>query len=209
MNTLAEYLTKSLIKNNIVGEEQREEYIYGFQLLLGKTLNYTTLLLVSLYFKVLVPGIVFMMVFLPLRGRTGGYHAKTSMWCYAATVVSYLVMIQVVAPVIQRRGYLYILIVVISVIVVFIFAPVNHPNLQLDRQEIQTCRQSSRWLVILITGCIWIAYAMQVKPICTTYAVMGLGMDAVLILMAKMTKQEVKESEEVRKNGVNSAGEGC
>ena len=82
MTSFANYLTKCLIANDIVEKEQEEEYIYGFQKLLGKILNYTTLVLLSLYNEVLVPGIIFMIVFFSLRERTGGYHAKTPLRCY-------------------------------------------------------------------------------------------------------------------------------
>lgn len=195
MTSFANYLTKCLIANDIVEKEQEEEYIYGFQKLLGKILNYTTLVLLSLYNEVLVPGIIFMIVFFSLRERTGGYHAKTPLRCYLGTVGSYFLMIRIAAPAIMGKDFIYIIIVVISILVIFIFAPVNHPNLLLDEQEIEVCRRSSRWLVILVAGGIWIACVLQAKEICVAYAVVGLGLDAVMILMAKIAGQEVKEHE--------------
>ena len=193
MNTLSNYLTRCLISNNIVEKEQEEEYVYGFQIIFGKLLSYTTLILLSLYYEVLIPGLIFMGVFFSLRGRTGGYHARTSLRCYFATVVTYLVVVQVGAPVLEGREYVSIIISMVSVIIVFVFAPINHPNLMLDGQEIQVCRQSSRWLVSMVAGCIWIAYALPIRRICIVYAVMGLGLDALSILIAKITGQEVKE----------------
>lgn len=193
MYALAEYLTRCLISNSIVGKEQEEEYVYGFQILLGKLLSYITLILLSLYYGVLVPGLIFMGVFFSLRGRTGGYHAKTSLRCYLVTVVSYLLVVQIGASALVEREYISIIISIVSVITVFVFAPVNHPNLMLDGQEIQVCRQSSRWLVSMVTGCIWIAYALPIRRICIAYAVMGLGLDALTIFMAKIAGQEVKE----------------
>lgn len=195
MNTLANYLTRCLIANDIVEKEQEEEYVYGFQKLLGKILNYTTLLLLSIHNKVLVPGMILMFVFFSLRERTGGYHAKTPLRCYLGTVVSYFLMIRILIPAIMGKHFTYTTIVVISILVVFIFAPVNHPNLLLDRQEIEVCRQSSRWLVLMVAGGIWIACVLQAKEICVAYAVVGLGLDAVLILMAKIAGQEVKDYE--------------
>lgn len=195
MNTLANYLTRCLIANDIVEKEQEEEYVYGFQKLLGKVLNYTTLLLLSIHNKVLVPGMILMFVFFSLRERTGGYHAKTPLRCYLGTVASYFLLIRILIPAIMGKHFTYATIVVISILVVFIFAPVNHPNLLLDRQEIEVCRQSSRWLVLMVAGGIWIACVLQAKEICVAYAVVGLGLDAVLILMAKIAGQEVKDYE--------------
>ena len=193
MNTLSNYLTRCLISNNIVEKEEEEEYVYGFQIIFGKLLSYTTLIFLSLYYEVLIPGLIFMGVFFSMRGRTGGYHARTSLRCYFATVVTYLVVVQVGAPVLVGREHVSIIISMVSVVIVFVFAPINHPNLMLDGQEIQVCRQSSRWLVSMVAGCIWIAYALPIRRICIVYAVMGLGLDALSILIAKITGQEVKE----------------
>lgn len=198
MNSLAVYLTRFLIENSIVEEEMEEEYIYGFQRLVGKVINYTTLVGLALYSKALIPGIIFMVVFFSLRGRTGGYHAKTSVQCYLGTVIIYLVMSQVVVPTILGKVYVYIVVTVISGVTILLFAPVNHPKLLLDVQEVKMCKKSSRWLFLLISGCIWTAYALHAKQICLAYAVMGLGLDAALILIAKMVGQEVKEAEKSR-----------
>ena len=115
MNTLSNYLTRCLISNNIVEKEQEEEYVYGFQIIFGKLLSYTTLILLSLYYEVLIPGLIFMGVFFSLRGRTGGYHARTSLRCYFATVVTYLVVVQVGAPVLEGREYVSIIISMVFV----------------------------------------------------------------------------------------------
>ena len=110
MYALAEYLTRCLISNSIVGKEQEEEYVYGFQILIGKLLSYITLILLSLYYGVLVPGLIFMGVFFSLRGRTGGYHAKTSLRCYLVTVASYLLVVQIGASALVEREYISIII---------------------------------------------------------------------------------------------------
>ena len=165
MHRLASYLTSCLIVNNIVGQEQKEEYVYGFEKLLGKLLNYTTLVMISLYFDVFIPGIIFMIVFFSLRERTGGYHMKTPFRCYLATAGSYFLMIQIGAPMIIGKVSIYLIIIVISILVIFLFAPVNHPNLQLDEQEIEVCGQAARWLVVLAAGCIWIGYTLQVEGV--------------------------------------------
>lgn len=195
MERLAEYLTRQLINSRIIEEEQEEEYIYGFERLLGKILNYTTLIIIAIYYDVLIPTVIFMVVFFSLRERTGGYHMKTPLRCYLGTVGSFLLIIGVAVPVIVGEVLVYHVIMITSMIVIFLFAPVNHPNLLLDEQEMERCQRSSRWLIILIAGCIGIGYVLQIKEIWITYAVMGAGLDAVLILVAKIMGQEVKKDE--------------
>lgn len=206
MESLANYLTRCLMKNSIVEQEREEEYVYGFQLLIGKAINYTTLLILALIHSALIPGIIFMIVFFSMRGRTGGYHAKTPIRCYLGTIICYLLISQVVAPIIQGKMYAYIIIIIFSGITILIFTPINHPNLMLDSREIAICRKSSKHLYILLTGGIWIANMLHINQVYITYAIIGLGLDAILINIAKITGQEVKENE---KNGINSIRENC
>lgn len=195
MNCLADYLTRQLINSKIIEEEQKEEYLYGFEKILGKVLNYTTMIIISIYYDVLVSGIIFMVVFFSLRERTGGYHMKTAFRCYLGTVGSFLLVIRVAVPVIIGKILVYSGIMITSIIVIFLFAPINHPNLMLSELEKEMCQRASRWLIILVAGCIGIGYVLQIKEIWITYAVMGAGLDAVMLLVAKIIGQEVKKDE--------------
>lgn len=47
MHYMAVNLTDFLIKNKIVNSEIKEEYIYGFEVLFGKIVNYGTLILLA------------------------------------------------------------------------------------------------------------------------------------------------------------------
>ena len=72
VNLLAERITEYFIRNGITTEEMREENIYGLEVLMGKIVNYTTLIVLSFWKHNTIPMICFMIVFFSLRGRTGG-----------------------------------------------------------------------------------------------------------------------------------------
>ena len=191
MHNMACCLTDYLILNGLIEGEKSEEYIYGFEVIFGKILNYGTLLVLACINHNLIPTMFFMASFFSLRSRTGGYHAKKPLNCYLGTFIIYIFVTKAAAPLIMSSHYFLYGVVVISGILIFAFSPVNHPNLDLDEEEIRQCRNSSRWLTILISICVLFFVWLDMSPVFLSYIVAGMGMDAGLLLLAKIIKQEV------------------
>lgn len=198
MNILAEKITKYFIDNGITTEEMREANIYGVEIILGKILNYSTLIILALCNQNLIPIIFFMFVFFCLRGRTGGFHASRRINCYMGTIIMFFLVAKVVAPLINLNSGLMVLIVLISNVVIFLFAPINHPNLELSSEEIIICKNTSRWMVILFSNIAIMLKGLGIIPECMSYMVAGIGVDAGLLIFAKI-KNRRKQYEWVTK----------
>lgn len=198
MNFLANRLTDCLIANQITSDDYREQYVYGLEVFLEKILNFGTLLILSFVNQDFVPNIFFMITFFSLRGRTGGYHAKHAVTCYIGSIAIYYVMSHLIVPIVLQHKYEGILIgiLMVSIVVIFLLAPVNHPNLHLDDFEVIKCRRMSRRLIIAECLGLLIFMWLHISPRCISYAVMGIGTDAGLLLIAKMIGQEVKSNKD-------------
>lgn len=192
MNALARKVTVYLVKNNYIDEEKREEYIYGLEVILGKVINYFTLLLLAAINRKVFETLLYMIVFFSLRKGTGGFHAKSVRNCYMGTIVIYFVVVEFIVPALVCDLYLMGTTTVCAVIIIFLFAPVNHPNLNLDKKEIEVCRWYSRILAVGIGVMIFIFFMLELISAYIPYIVAGIGMDAGLLVMAKITRQEVK-----------------
>lgn len=195
MNRVANKVFDYMVLQEVNTEEMREEYVYSLEVLMGKLLSYGTLLLIAVLFNILVPAIVFMITFYPLRSRSGGYHSKTFLGCYLGTICIYILLILVVIPYITGKLTVLVIIMAVAAVAILLFSPVDHPNLLLSEVEKDTCRKSSIWLLFLIVICTGIAMVANINPIIASAAVAGIGMDAGLILIAKLCRQDVKETE--------------
>ena len=136
MGKIAGYLMEGLIKNQLVKETDREIYQYGLEKLVGKIISYTALFLLAVILRMILPSLFFLGFFFALRGRTGGYHASTETGCLIGTMVIYLAVMELFLPFFMRHGEAVIACVAFSVFSVIAFAPVNHPNLGFDREEL-------------------------------------------------------------------------
>lgn len=196
MNYLACKFVDYLIVNQIMPLEKRKEHIYNFEVLFGKILNYGTLLLLSYIDHNILPNLLFMVTFFSLRGRTGGFHAKTPFICYLGTLFTYYAVSKVFTPFLMVNSYSMYGMAGISVIIIFLFAPINHPNLALDREEIRQCKKYARVLAVLVFIYICTSIWLSFDPVYSSYVTVGVGLDAGFMLLAKLFKQEVKEDEE-------------
>ena len=193
MHRISVYLTDYLIVNRIITDDVREDHIYGFEVLLGKIINYTTLLFLAYINDNFVHTLLFMMTSFPLRARTGGYHCKKAFTCYLGTFAIYMVVTKVITQLFIEHISIMILSMLLSAVIIFFLAPINHPDLGLDKEEIVQCRSSARWLMWLILVCFLALWWLNIIPDKIVYVVAGVSVDAGLLITAKILRQEVKE----------------
>lgn len=68
-------LVKQMEKEAILKAEMREYYVYMLVVISEKWITIFSILCMSILLKKVIPTILFLLCFIPLRRRTGGYHA--------------------------------------------------------------------------------------------------------------------------------------
>ena len=191
-----------LIQNGSLEEKYREDSIYGLTLAIEKAVAYVVLLGIAFFLGKPVEGLVFLISFLLLRQTTGGFHAKTFFGCLFGSGVTFFLVLEILAPLTERyllpAGILFLF----SIICIFCFSPVNHPNLMLTGEEKRRHRYLSRGVLALETGVAGIFTILHTGW--KQYVIMAVIVCAVFILIAKLIRQEVIE-DEVNEKGKSDA----
>lgn len=195
MGNLVECLTKCLLKNGMIDQSQQEIYEYGLERLINKTVSYIVLFLIAIMLKMVVPSILFLYFFFALRGRTGGYHASTKLRCFAGTLMIYVICMKGLLPLLEQHIEVAIMCMLLSAIVIFLLAPVNHPNLDFSLEEMNFYKNRVRLVLLgeLIIICIFCVIGARAEYIIS--AILGMIVCAFLLCIAKITKQEVTSNE--------------
>lgn len=123
-----------IIAYGIAKEDDRELYEYSFLIMLEQVSIGVSILIVSLFFKVLFETVLYMVLFIPLRIYAGGYHARSFFWCYVISVGAYLTFVVLLCYV-AIPAWIVIVSVLISAVVIFLLAPMADPNKAMDAQE--------------------------------------------------------------------------
>lgn len=152
ISSLSGIITEALCKSQVIAEEEKELYLYGFFVLLSKGLLFLVSALFGWMFGVLWESIVFYIMFSTLRSYAGGFHAsKESVCTFCTTAALFLSSLSIWYM--ERIGNptipFYIL--VVSGAVVYLLCPLDSEDKPLTSNELALYRQKTRLIVALIS----------------------------------------------------------
>lgn len=190
---LAVNLVNQMLENQMIGNSQKENYIYSLIVLMERIITVGTILVISLFIKNLIPTVFFLIFFLSLRARTGGFHCNTFRQCYIGTTVTYvLIVILTNFWVYQWKLLLWILLLAIATILVI--GTVNHPNIRMNALELSESKKAARILVILQGSVIYFFVFLKSDMLYIYYMSIAIILCATLLCLSKILKQEVYEN---------------
>ena len=178
---LSNKITDFLYKKEVISQEQKEVYIYGFTVLFLNILDILIILALGILIERYLDTIVFLMVFGITRQYTGGYHAKTVSKCLVVYMLIYLVIMFLSSSnIILVNGAMFqILLCIVYIIAVIIYAPIQNDNKVISNVE------RKKYKIISIVSAICIStISVIVYGIFPTMAItISLTLFAVTILM--------------------------
>lgn len=124
--------------------DTQEVVAYGWEILLSTTGNLTVLILLSCLLGCLSQMIVFILCYSAIRSCTGGRHARNHIFClaeYGAGAFGGILAAEFVAP---AALYYTAATGILSLIIVWIFAPYEHPNRPLSNTFKRQLKKRSR-----------------------------------------------------------------
>lgn len=190
----AEDIAFLLIKNKIVDIEERDIYIYGIEVILLNGGLLLMFLLISLLSGAMINFWAYLIFFFPLRIFSGGYHAKTSECCFVMSTIMYGISVAVT----KFLPFLYLdfcwrTAAIISILVIFIFAPLINKNNPLN--EFQKKRNRIIVYSLLITDLVffilWCIFNWKVA----TNELLFVVLDTFLLLTGKVVNCSDEKSE--------------
>ena len=181
-------IVEQMLEEQIIDIQQKEDYVYTYILLGEKLLALGTIFVLSIILKRVIPTAFFLLFFLSLRERTGGFHADTFFKCYLGTVAIYLIHVFSSDIWIRYPYVLWIALLAASILIALI-GTVNHPNMDMNIFEIEGNKKRARWLLILE----WLA--MIILKICKAdetwiiYMAAGIILCALLLFIAVLINE--------------------
>lgn len=148
LKNIADEIAFILVRNRIIDSEKRELYAYGAEVVLLNLINLIIPLVISLLSGTLRHYIVFILVFIPLRISSGGYHAKKSENCIIISTLLYVMSIFLFnLSLIEYVNVILFILFIFSILAIAIFAPVENINNTLNFKSRKRNRLVSLLLV--------------------------------------------------------------
>lgn len=77
-------------------------------------------------------------------------------------------------------------------LVIEVFGTVNHPNINLDKNELRETKKAARLLVLIEIGIIAVLIMLKINQLYVSYMSIAIIMCSFFMCLAKIIKQEVK-----------------
>lgn len=138
-------------------------------------------------------GMLFALSFVSLRQTTGGFHAESFWGCLFGSTLILLSTVKIIVPISERYAEVIGILLLLSILCILCFAPVNHPNLALTKEERKKHKYLSICVLCVELGIIGVGEYLQMHF--QRYMIASVILCAVFILLAKIIGQEVKGDE--------------
>lgn len=190
----ASYITDRIIAEKLISDDLRDWYIYSYLRIIETFISIGTVLTLSLFIGNTMPTVLFLLFFIVLRSRTGGFHCNEFWQCYLFSNLVYIV-ISLIEPFIRENNVAMWALTAISSIVIFLIGTVNHPNISYDKEELKRSKTLARGILGIELIIMVSMGTIGIDGIYVSYLAIGIILCAILMLLAKVFKQEVKRDE--------------
>ena len=156
VHKIVHHLTDRIVGWGYADIKLRDIYRYNLENRISAAIAFVIIMITGILFHKFMYAIIFLIGFTTLNGATGGYHAPTLLKCLLLSDATFAITLFVSISLSSIENIVVTLSIQIvgiafAIIVVFIKAPYNHPNLDLDTTEIQYLKKKSRKIIISIS----------------------------------------------------------
>lgn len=201
MKIIYEHLLDYCVREEIISENDMDYYKYRFEMLEGELIHILIIIFNCFISKYTSLFLTYTIAYYFLRIRTGGYHADSKLKCFLMSAGWYFLINLIVIPYIAENDFEICIgiLVGIAVVITWIMAPVNHPNLSLNKDEYNRLKRLVHLtlffevIVAIIVGIINRNYFNSIAIAIIT--------GATFIIISKILKQEVEIHEGYQEDG--------
>lgn len=184
-------LVNRMKENSLISISDGEYYEYALISLMERGITVGTILLLGLFYRQIISTVYFLVFFLSLRKRTGGFHADKFWQCYFGTTITFVAVVGM-AEILSSKRAVMLGLLLCSVVLIEIIGTVNHPNMDMNKAELQEAKRLARKLAILELTIIIILISLGLGGLYVSYMSMAIILCAILLCFVKIIKQQVK-----------------
>lgn len=142
----------SSMKKNISDDIDDEIISYGLEIIITKAVFIAIIIFLGIITKCLPDVIAFIIAFTVIRQYGGGYHADTRIRCFILSVLT--LVLDIVMIKLAELGFIsmlfLIIITLLSIVYIWIVAPIDTKNKRLDADEIVHYGKRAKVVVIIL-----------------------------------------------------------
>ena len=149
-------ITNFIFRSTTLDTELFEVCKYRIEITISTLLNIFLIIAAGMILSDIISGMIFLAVYISLFPFVGGYHAKTHFLCNALFLLTYLLIYfinSIALALVEGELYsrLLTVLILLGIIPIIAFAPVQHKNRPLSEIQLLICRTIGIAAFILIS----------------------------------------------------------
>lgn len=152
MDKLLKNVLSCMRTKGLLDENEEDVYRFGLECLLLEVVHYLSYIVIGFAMRMIMPMIVTAMVLIPLRRKSGGFHARTRSGCYlfsCSIVVAVCLLDKIIFP--------------LWLCTITTFAPIENENRTLDQEEQKKFRKQALIILVLADMAIIISHKIHIE----------------------------------------------
>lgn len=158
MEGLSQCCSHILVKYKIIPEDERDIYVYGFELLFTTLFSMLSILAAAICMGKIAQACIFIGVFFVIRMFSGGYHANTHWGCFLITNAVFFISMGMAGMLERIPASVQNVLFLAAAAFIWIYAPVVHPNQPLTPEKIYKNRKYTHvclFMAIIMTALLY------------------------------------------------------
>lgn len=192
LNKIIRSSTDFLINCHVIEEDDRDVYEYGFESLYHNIIDIISIVVIALWFHMVLQVIVYHVAFVCLRSSAGGYHSKTHLRCFFMSTAILLISLLGIAKI--SSPIFYVCIALLSLILIWLWSPVEHENSPLSSEKRRRLRGISRIFSLVLFMVILFISLFDYAPLNWIAPSLTFGIASHIILFVSGLIQSRKKS---------------
>jgi len=127
MQKISTLLTDYIMNKGMIEEADREMYTYGFVIALEKGLSAIFSLFIAAILGMIIEGLLFFVIFIPLRAYAGGLHLEKFWSCFILSCLTFIIVL-LTAKFITIPIYISFISIILFILFVYFLYPVENKN---------------------------------------------------------------------------------
>lgn len=136
--------TNYLIRQQVIDEVDRDVYDYGFHSLYNNIIDLASIIIIAVWLRQVPQTILYHLSFIVIRQTAGGFHAKTHLRCFVISTIIWMFSLWGIS--LTSSSIIYIALAGLSVMLIWMKAPIEHVNSPLDSEKYMRMKLLSKLL---------------------------------------------------------------
>lgn len=180
-------ITNCFIRHNWIAPEDAPWFCYGLEKRLSTLIIFLPTFGLAVYFLNFCGAVAFFFSFFYLRSYTNGFHASSVQACFIFSIVLEIIFLHLVFPYICRSNIFSWSVYLVSLSLILVLAPYNHPQMALSENELLACRQIVVRRIFILSAGVGFTWIWGLRKI-THATITGVALATFLLCLAYIIK---------------------